>query len=374
VWRICAIIILEVDMSGKLDFYIKRFGLFLVMIALTATMEGCIFGSPSQNIEIRTWYDLEAIRDDPSGDYTLMNNLDSTTDGYDELASPTANDGKGWHPLNGPGLEGDNPPFTGTLDGQGYEIRDIFIDLPKTGYVGLFSVVGEEGRIENIGVVNADVTSTAYIGILVGVNGGTVSGSYSTGSVTGDDYLGGLVGSNAGSVSNSYATGSVTGNYLVGGLVGKNDGTVNNCYSTGSITSNSAAGGLMGANTGVVNNSYATGNVTGDSGAGGLMAANSGTVSNSYSTGNVNGNDYLGGLVAYGEEGTVSDSFWDTETSGQSTSDGGTGKTTTEMKSIATFSGAGWNIIEVADLGTRNLAYIWNIVTGGTYPFFSLQS
>ncbi|NIW92674.1 MAG: hypothetical protein GWN20_07210, partial [Phycisphaerae bacterium] len=55
---------------------------------------------------IRTWYDLNNIRNDSSGDYMLMNDLDSTTDGYDELASPTANDGKGWHPLNGPGLEG----------------------------------------------------------------------------------------------------------------------------------------------------------------------------------------------------------------------------------------------------------------------------
>jgi len=103
------------------------------------------------------------------------------------------------------------------------------------------------------------------------------------------------------------------------------------------------------------------------------MAANSGTVSNSYSTGNVNGNEYLGGLVGYSDEGTVSGSFWDTETSGQFTSDGGTGKTTAEMKSIATFSSAGWNIITVADLGTRNTAYIWNIATGVPYPFFSLQ-
>jgi len=72
--------------------------------------------------------------------------------------------------------------------------------------------------------------------------------------------------------------------------------------------------------------------------------------------------------------GTISNSFWDTETSGQATSDGGTGKNTTEMKDIAAFSGAGWNITTVANPGTRNPAYIWNIVDGVTYPFLSWQS
>jgi len=88
----------------------------------------------------------------------------------------------------------------------------------------------------------------------------------------------------------------------------------------------------------------------------------------------VSGNNGVGGLVgANEEEGTVSDSFWDTETSGQTTSDGGTGKTTAEMQDIAIFSGAGWNIIAVAP-GTTNPAYTWNIVNGVTYPFLSWQS
>jgi hypothetical protein len=70
--------------------------------------------------------------------------------------------------------------------------------------------------------------------------------------------------------------------------------------------------------------------------------------------------------------GTVSNCFWDTETSGQSTSDGGTGKTTAEMKSIATFSGAGWDIIAVAP-GETNDAYTWNIIDKQTYPFLSWE-
>jgi hypothetical protein len=87
----------------------------------------------------------------------------------------------------------------------------------------------------------------------------------------------------------------------------------------------------------------------------------------------VTGEGFVGGLVGLNEDITMSDSFWDTQTSGQATSDGGTGKNTTEMKSIATFSGIGWNIITVA-LNQTNPTYIWNIVNNVTYPFLSWQS
>jgi hypothetical protein len=71
---------------------------FLITVALIAGMVGCD-GDDSQNLEIRTWYDLDAIGNNLSGSYILMNDLDSTTDGYEELASPTANGGKGWQPI-----------------------------------------------------------------------------------------------------------------------------------------------------------------------------------------------------------------------------------------------------------------------------------
>ena len=266
----------------------KRLSILLITVALIAGMAGCSL-FPSQNLEIRTWYDLDAVRDKLGGRYLLMNDLDSTTEGYEELASPIANDGKGWQPI---GTQ-DNP-FTGTVDGQGYEIRDLFSNHPGEMYVGLFGVVHERGVVQNIGVVNADVTGYGGVGGLVGDNEGTVSNSYSTGNVTGTGWVGGLVGANLGTVSNSYSTGSVTGDSSVGGLVGDN------------------------------------------------LA-------------------------------TVSDSFWDTLTSGQATSAGGTGKTTVEMQDIATFSGAAWNIVAVANPGTRNPSYIWNIVNGVTYPFLSWQ-
>jgi len=317
-------------------YYAARVNIFLVAAALVVGMAG--YGGtcniypppynppPSQNLEIQTWYDLDAIRDNLAGNHTLMNDLDSTTTGYEELASPTANQGKGWEPI-----EFTDPyypqtySFTGSFDGQGYKIRDLFINRPDEISIGLFGIVGG-GHIENIGVVNVTVTGDCEVGGLVGhIDDGAVSNSYATGSVTGERYyVGGLVGCiNGASVTNSYSTGSVTGDSWVGGLVG---------------------GGAWAT----VRNSYSSSSVTGDRDVGGLV-----------------------GLDFY--DLTVNNSFWDIETSGQATSAGGTGKNTTEMQDITTFLGAAWNITAVA-LNETNPTYIWNIVNNVTYPFLSWQS
>jgi len=297
-------------------------------------------------LEIRDWYDLDAIRDNLFGSHTVMNGLDSTTPGYEELASQTANQGKGWQPIGTWSLSA----FTGSFDGQGHEIRDLFINRPNESPVGLFGFTGEEGVIKDINMVNVTVTGYYYVGGLVGYNNGIVANSYSTGNVSGTvGMVGGLVGKNTDTVSNSYSTAGVSGVVNAGGLVGDNwDGTVSNSYSTGNVIGSSCVGGLV-------------------------AYSNRGTVTNSYSTGSVTGNEEIGGLVGRNYDGTTSNSFWDTETSGQATSDGGTGKTTAEMMDFATFSGAGWNIYTVAP-GSTNSTCTWNIVNGVTYPFLSWQS
>jgi hypothetical protein len=325
-------------MLGKLRNYTTRSSIFLITVALVAGMAGC-FSSP-QSVEIRTWHDLDAIRNDLSGHHRLMNNLNSTTDGYEELASDTANQGQGWQPIGTPAN-----PFTGTFDGQGYEVRNLFINRPAERDVALFGAVAEVGTIKDISVLSADVTGQWYVGNLVGTHYGTVSNSHSTGSVTGEGYIGGLVGGSGGIVRNSHSASSVTGDSHVGGLVGGNAGTVSNSYSTG--------------------------NVTGDSHVGGLVGGNAGTVSNSYSTGSTIGNSHVGGLVGW-NDGTVNNSFWDSETSVSVASAGGTGKTTAEMMDITTFTAAAWNITVVAS-GQTNTDYIWNIVNAMTYPFLSWQ-
>jgi len=269
--------------------------------------------------EIRSWKDLDAIRDDLSGDHILMNELNSNSANYTELASPTANGGKGWEPIK---------TFASTFDGQEYEIRDLFIDRPEEFGVGLFGYVDVGGKIMNLGVVNASVTGNGSVGGLVGWNQGIVRDSYSSGSVIGsDEHVGGLVGwnerteENKGTVENSYSTSNVKGNdKYVGGLVGYNKGgSVTNSHSSGYVTGNDEyVGGLVGYNEGgSVTDSHSSGNVTGnDKYVGGLVGYNEcGTVTNSHSSGNVTGSDeHVGGLVGWNEgtrknEGTVEDSY-----------------------------------------------------------------
>ncbi len=56
------------------------------------------------------------------------------------------------------------------------------------------------------------------------------------------------------------------------------------------------------------------------------------------------GSSTIGGLVGYNWNASITNSFWDIETSGQITSAGGIGKTTEEMKTNSTFLDAGWDL------------------------------
>ena len=391
--------IIRTEMSEELIHYAKKLSIFLIIVVLIVGMAGCSCGpsSPSEaHTPIWDWEDLDNIRDNLGGSYILMTDLDqSPGSGYDELASPTANRGKGWEPI-GTALN----PFKGHFDGQGYSVTDLFINRPDQNHVGLFGY--SKGTIERISMVNVAVSGKEFVGGLVGRNDGLVFNSYSSGSVTGvrvvgglvgwnaygrvtsnshstcsmtgTDNVGGLVGWNEGYVSNSHSDGDVTGNDYVGGLVGDNDaGDVKESYSTGRVTGKNVVGGLVGWNAhGWMKDSYSDGDVTGEEKVGGLVGHNSdGHVENSYSTGNVTGDSSVGGLV--GETLCyVHSSFWDIATSGQTTSAGGIGKTTAQMKDIATFSGAGWEIARV-DPGQTDSGKTWNIVNGQDYPFLSWQ-
>jgi len=101
---------------------------------------------------------------------------------------------------------------------------------------------------------------------------------------------------------------------------------------------------------------------------GGLVGLNAGTVTQCYSTGAVSGTGQysgpVGGLVG-SNWGPVTHSFWDTQTSGQTWSNGGTGKTTAEMQAASTFLDAGWDFMGETANGTED---IWWILEGKDYP------
>ncbi|HUX49018.1 MAG TPA: GLUG motif-containing protein [Dehalococcoidia bacterium] len=257
------------------------------------------------------WYDLDAIRNDLDGSYILMNDLDSTTPGYEELVSPIGTGGVGWQPIGT-----STQRFIGTFDGQGYGIFNLFTDRLTASFVGLFGYVGEGGIIENINLVDAYVSGSSYAGGLIGRSyKGVITNCHCTSTVTGASYVGGLIGGMSScNVSSSDTSGSVIGSYA-GGLVGTSSSSIiENSYSTCIVTSGSYIGGLIGKESGdiVINNCWASGNVGGGQYVGGLIGYidDSGTtVTNSYSTSTVTGSYYVGGLVGFMFEGTVSSCF-----------------------------------------------------------------
>jgi hypothetical protein len=156
----------------------------------------------------------------------------------------------------------------------------------------------------------------------------------------------------------------VTGLTTVGGLVGSSESgaTVSQCYCLTDVNSiGDAAGGLVGYNNGTRTNCYAHGSVIGADYVGGFAGENaaSGDISKCYSTGSVTGNYNLGGFDGW-NSGASSYNYWDNQTSGQTTSASGTGKTTEEMMQQATFEPE-WDF-----------EAIWGIDEGQDYPVLTI--
>ena len=271
-------------------------------------------------VEIADWNDLDNVRNDLTGDYVLVNDLDENTSGYDSVASPTANDGQGFDPIGNE--EFGEEVFTGSFDGQGNAIYDLTIDRSGRRLIAMFA---KATNIQNLNVLDANIN------------------------VDHEDNTHAILAASSPSTSepemnleNCTVSGSITvvgGGERVGGLVGQlfdaetDAGTIQNCVSHVDVTSvGDEVGGLVGRNGDTVTESYATGSVEGTDGVGGLVGQNQETVTESYATGSVEGTDEVGGLVG-NSFGTETDSYWDTEATGQSTSDGdGTGLTTAEMQ------------------------------------------
>jgi hypothetical protein len=288
-------------------------------------------------------------------------------------------------------------PFTGTFDGNGHKITHLTINGGSNRYLGLFGRIAytsKRGLVENLCLENCAISGYVYIGGLVAdCSGGIINNCYSTGTVSGSGYIGGLVancyvtgssitnchstvavnasggqfvgglvGINSANISQCYATGAVNGSASVGGLVGVDGGNISTCYSTGTVSGSSYVGGLVGrtSSSTSVNNSYSIGTISGHSYIGGLVGGNYGSISNSYSIGTVSGTSYVCGFGGYNFPGygSVSGSFWDTQTSNRTTSDGGEGKTTAEMKTLSTFTSAGWDFVDA-----------WVIGNGQSYPY-----
>jgi hypothetical protein len=350
------------------------FALFSLLCLLTSNLHAATYSGGSGTSEspyrIATAQDLIDLGN-TSADYGKYFILTADIDlaGQSFIQSPIAPDTSTSSDFQG-------IAFTGVFDGSNYSVRNLTIHGPDQDYVGLFGCIGSGGQIRNIGVVNADIQGNYSVGGLVGSNGdwsivgGTLTACYVAGIVSGDDYVGGLTGANHhGTITTCYATGNVSGSNSVGGLAGGTDGTISTCYATGSVNGDKNIGGLVGGcYDGTITTCYATGIASGDDYVGGLVGQNFSSLTSCYATGMVSGVSNTGGLVGRDWSGSITACFWDTQTSDQTTSSGGMGKTTAEMKTLAAFTDAGWDFLGETANGTVDT---WTITEGVSYPVFT---
>ena len=309
--------------------------------------------------------------------YELTTDLDFDTndDGIVDSSDDWWSSGLGWLPIGDGSSDTDSTRFNATFDGNGHTITNLYIQR-STSLVGLFGSAGSSAVFRRLGLAGVAVSGHSSVGALSGYSAGQIETCYSTGTVTGTgNQIGGLVGHSEGSIiasySNAYVTGNGAGSSIIGGLAGvaSRETSIKASYSTGSVTGagreNLQVGGLVGVSRGNIEASYSTSKVT-------AVA-------------------YVGGLIGDKGGGTITNSYWDTGTSGrpvgvgsddldfngsldpgETPTSGVTGKTTTELRSPTGYTGiySSWNI-SIDDDSTVDDP--WDFGAGYNYPVLSVD-
>ena len=315
---------------------------------------------------IKTAQDLDNIRNNLSGKYILMNDIDLSS--YSN-----------WDPIGEVDLDtGVCIGFTGILDGNGYVIKNLKVDATnEETAAGLFAAIGaldlndlvnpdfsaQFGEVKNLGLENVDITASGLgAGALANIVIGNITNCYVTGVIKGKGTTGGLVSSLIGSISNCYSAANIetTGSsYYTGGIVGMvKEGSITNCYSAANIEASGSSyyiGGIAGGIAeGGITDCYSTGEIksTGNASyAGGILGKlDAAYISYCYTTGYISTDTGNGGLIGKQDGGDITNSIWDIQKTGQNTyagkHNGGTqsnnkGLTTSEMQDPANW--AGWD-------------------------------
>ncbi|OOV53063.1 hypothetical protein B1A67_00600 [Clostridium botulinum D/C] len=261
-------------------------------------------GSVSNPYLIEDAFDLDKVRDNLNASYKLTNDIDLNVKPF--------NEGEGWKPIGAYITNG----FKGNFDGNEHCIKNLRKYGSYNG--GIFSAI-TDSNIKNLGIIDVNITEGFQSSPLAGeCKNSNVTNCFASGVIDVEDIkCGGLLGELiTGNILNCFSSCNVKGKECVGGLIGyiyQQNFTIKNCYSTGKVasTQNESYGGLIGRNN-------------------------------------------------YHKYDAIINSYWDIATSGQTSSAGGEGKTTEQMKKPSTFKD--WEDEKLED-GTP----VW-ILKEGEYP------
>lgn len=314
------------------------------------------------------------------------------------------------------------------------EVRNLVLAAPRV--VSADDAAGAIAGFTSNGTISGAVVTDAAVSSGEGAAGGVAGfASYSTigdvsvtGTVTATDRsdanAGGIVGQSCDSLTIARATtsatvsapgaagraggafgASVTCAGSIGAQVAALPVSLTDVHASGDVSAGADAGGLIGVlSNGTITRGSATGGVTGGNAGGFAAELTSVTVADAYALGAARAvyaaagfaakvaeieltNVYAAGAVTAGTEGgglvqgltplvprsdSVTASFWDTQSTGLSTSLFGTGRTTAEMQVIGTFASAGWTI---APGWSADAGRVWGIcvTANGGRPFLVSQ-
>lgn len=271
-------------------------------------------------------------------DATALQNIQSALDGHYVLGSDIDLQGVSWTPIG---------TFTGVFDGLGHEVRHLTLSGLARSEQGLFGKTNG-ATLQNVGVTDVAITGGAY------------------------DWFGALVGYNEQStVARTYASGSVSGEGMgYGGIAGANmDSVVKSSFAHIAVSAgvNGRAGTVVGFNrsyngTAIVADCYGAGKIAGGYNVGGTVGTTDDAVQNAFAVATVTGEYQKGGVVF----GSSSNSFYDnTVNTDSSMNDTSSGKSTAQMKTLSTYSGAGWDIAGVDGnypMLTFDVDHVWTMV------------
>jgi hypothetical protein len=278
-----------------------------------------------------------AVVANPGGAYALANSYDASQDGtytncpIDEVGGTIEGLGNTVSNLS-IDTKRKNAAFVNSLYGTIENVRLAGILYRTTKDTGAGLVIDNHGSLFGDETQGSIWTRKGDVGGLVGYNFGTIVSSSARVQLKGKVVVaGGLAVENLGTISKSNARGSVSG-AVVGGLVAYNYKAIDQSFSTSRVKGSEQAGGFVAYLYGdsypapVISNSYATGTVeitNSQVQVGGFVDVVEtnvgGNIEYSYSTGSVGATN--GGFGCYTTNAaTITDDYWDTDTSG--TNDG----------------------------------------------------
>lgn len=274
------------------------------------------------------------------------------------------------------GIATSTVPFSGTLDGQGFKVKNLSMNITEGENVGVFGQTAS-ATIKNIAFEDLLISAPKqnHVGLIGSAVNTTIEQVAITGKVVGYDHVAMLAGDGDGlAVTNSYVFGIVSAYSQAGGYAGctlTGGATFKNCYSNAYVecTTRGWAGGFIGlvdkSNSTIrIDNCVSIGNCK-SSGDGSPHVAAPFIAGNG--AGSANAIIFFNENNIYNSQATMEaenlDQAWPAK---NETADGGTvypatGQNTTVLQNKATYTNIGWDFDNIWDFDISN-GYLYPVL------------